>query len=140
MANIDFCVIEPFLYFYNLKKLTENDFVCVVESIFGILPFILFVILGYYSFRETRAITSYSREPYTWRHVIKLAFSGLLALISFGLNPNIKYLFIFQAFLLVYLLTETDISLKTVVVRNRKDYKMFNMRIDLGCDVFSLGI
>ena len=112
------CTISLFPYLSDHIKLTENDFVCGVESFFSVLPFVIFTILGYYSYKETRSITAYSREPYTWRHVIKLAFSGLLAIISFGLNFEYIFIKFLKAFLLVYLLTETDISLKTVVVRN----------------------
>jgi len=89
MAKIDFC-------------LTKNDGVCAIESILSIVPFIVYITLGYYSYKETQAVTAYARESWTWRHIFKLVMSALLAVGSF-------------LFLIVYLLTETDVSMKTVV-------------------------
>lgn len=81
---------------------TNNTPICVVETFFNFVPLIAFVILGFYSYKEIRNISAYARESFTWRHVTKMAFSILQSLLCF-------------LFLILYLVNEADISLKTVI-------------------------
>lgn len=81
---------------------TVNGLVCYFQTALNLVPLFTFVILGLYSLRQIRSIEVYSREPYTRRHLVKLTASALLSIISL-------------VFILVYTLTEPEVSIKTAI-------------------------
>jgi len=88
-VKVDFCA-------------TTSDLVCATETIVSIVPLIAFVYFGYFSIQETRGRTAYHREKYTFRHLSKLILSSLISLTTL-------------IFLIVYILKEEEISLKTAI-------------------------
>jgi len=81
---------------------TTSNLVCATETIVGLIPIIAFLYFGYFSIQETRGRTAYHREKYTFRHLSKLILSSLISLTTL-------------IFLVVYILKETEISLKTAI-------------------------